>query len=122
MNIANLWGLPHKANPTSKFNPITPYCTNPNLTLTSLNTALQIANLIMYCGHVRTDRQGGPITRPAFDKATQVKGIGGYSDLPNSSICPSIRLLCYLLTTGPNCTKVGCARPRLVLALSHGPW
>ena len=42
--------------PQAHFNPITPYCTNPNLTLTSLNTAVQIANLIMYRGHVRTDR------------------------------------------------------------------
>ena len=31
-------------------NTITPSYPNPNLTLTSLNTALQIANLIMYRG------------------------------------------------------------------------
>ena len=37
------------------FNPITPYCTNPDLTLTSLNMAVPIANLIMYPGHVRSD-------------------------------------------------------------------
>ena len=40
-----------RLTPQAHFNPITPYCTNPNLT--SLNTAVQIANLIMYRGHVR---------------------------------------------------------------------
>ena len=51
-----------KLTPQARFNPITPYCTKPNLTLTSLNTAVQIVNLIiqianlkMYRGHVRTD-------------------------------------------------------------------
>ena len=56
--------------PQAHFNPITPCCTKPNLT--SLNTAVQIASLIMYHGHVRTDKQSGPITRPAFTKAMQV--------------------------------------------------
>ena len=67
--------------PQAHFYPITPYCTNPNLTLTSLNTAIQIASLIMIRGHVRTDRQmdgqtdrwSGPTTRPALAKVTQVK-------------------------------------------------
>ena len=68
-----------KLTPQAHFNPITPYCNNPNLTLISLNTAVQIANLIMYCGHVMTDgrpdRLSGPTTRPAFAKATQVKNL-----------------------------------------------
>ena len=47
-----------RLTPLAHFNPITPYCTNPNLTQTSLNTAVQIANLIMYHGHVgHTDRR-----------------------------------------------------------------
>ena len=51
VNLTKLsWLTPH-----ANFNPITPYCTNPNLTLTM---AVQIVNLITYCWHVRTDRRG----------------------------------------------------------------
>ena len=46
-----------RLTPQAHFNPITPYCTNPYLTLSSLTTAVQIANLIMYRGHIWTDRQ-----------------------------------------------------------------
>ena len=46
-----------RLTPQAHFNLITPYPTNPNLTLTSLNTAVQIANLVMYRGRVRTDGQ-----------------------------------------------------------------
>ena len=48
-----------RLTPKAHFNHITPYCTNPNLTLTSLNTAVQTANLIMYRGHVWTYRRTG---------------------------------------------------------------
>ena len=41
----------HKVNPTS------PFYHHIILNLTSLNTAVQIANLIMYHGHVWTDRR-----------------------------------------------------------------
>ena len=37
--------------------------------------AVQIETLIMYHGHVRTDRQSGSITRSAFAKATLVKTV-----------------------------------------------
>ena len=57
-----------RLTPQAYFNPITLYCTNPSLTLTSINTAVQIADLIMYRGHVWTDGRGGPTTRPAFAK------------------------------------------------------
>ena len=40
--------------PQAHFNPITPCCTSPNLTLTTLNIAVQIMNLIKHRGHVRT--------------------------------------------------------------------
>ena len=48
-----LMGLTSQAH----FNPITPSYPNPNLALTSLNTAVQIANLIMFHGQIRTDGQ-----------------------------------------------------------------
>ena len=44
-----------RLTPQAHFKPITPSYPNPNLTLTSLNMAVQIANLITYLGHVRTD-------------------------------------------------------------------
>ena len=47
-----------RLTPQAYFNPITLYCTNLSLTLTSLNTAVQIADLIMYRGHVWTDGRG----------------------------------------------------------------
>ena len=43
-----------RLTPQAHFNPVTPYCMNPNLTLTSLNIAVQIPILIMYRGHVWT--------------------------------------------------------------------
>ena len=52
-----------RLNPQAFFNTITPYCTNPNLALTSLNTAVHIANLIMYRGHVQC-RFVRPTLRP----------------------------------------------------------
>ena len=54
-----------RLTPQAHFNAITPYCTNPNLT--SLNTAVQIANLIMYRGHVRIDGGTDRQTKYLFD-------------------------------------------------------
>ena len=45
-----------RLTPQADFNPITLYCTSPYLILTSLNRAVQFANLIMCRGHVRRDR------------------------------------------------------------------
>ena len=70
MAIANLWGLPHKVTPQAHFNPITP--SYPNLTKQGC-TDCEPHNVSWACTDRRTNRGGGPTTRPAFAKATQVK-------------------------------------------------
>ena len=67
-----------RLTPQAHFNPVTPYCTNPNLTLTSLNTAVQIANLIMYRGHADRWTDGRTLDRHFLN--------GGYNIIPRAFI------------------------------------
>ena len=71
-----------RLTPQAHFNPITPCCTNPNLTW--LNTAVQIANLIMYHRHVRKDGRrldSHPISSPRAFGSGELK-ISGISGIP----------------------------------------
>ena len=75
-----MYGVWTRLTPQANFNPITPCCTNPNLT--PLNMAVQIVNLIMYQGHVLSDRLNDEQTKSSIGPSFQSGAI------KNSSIAP----------------------------------